>query len=51
MGQGSLGTSSAVETRGYQAGLHCTVREEKEKLVSDRAAVRDTMDRFVTSFA
>jgi hypothetical protein len=51
MGQGCLGTSGAVETRGHQSGLHSTVRGEKEKLVSDCAAVRDTMDRFVTSFA
>ncbi len=32
MGQGCLGTSGAVETRGHQAGLH-SIAGEKEKLV------------------
>jgi len=36
MGQGCLGTSGAVETRGHQAGLHSTVRGEKEKLGTTR---------------
>jgi hypothetical protein len=45
MGQGCLGTSGAVETRGHQAGLHSTVRGEKEKLVSQRhdGQVRDEL--------